>query len=68
VGPSKRQEGGKNGKAGNWAGFRVRISHILTLTLTLALTLTLTIIITLIPALTLLAKRKTGNTGKGKSG
>jgi len=34
---SKRREGGKNGKVGNWAGFRVRISDTLTLTLTLAL-------------------------------
>jgi len=60
MGPSKRREGGKDEKVGNRAGFRVRISDTLTLTLTLALTLTLN------PVLTLLAKRKAGNTGKGK--
>jgi len=63
-GLSKRREGEKDGKVGNWDGFRVRvrISDILTLTLTLALT------VILIPVLTLLAKRKAGNTGKGKLG
>jgi len=61
LGLCKRREGGKDGKVGNWAGLRVRvrISDTLTLTLTLALTLT----VTLISVLTLLAKRKAGNTG-----
>jgi len=66
TGLSKRREGGKNGKVGNWAGFRVRvrIGDILTLILTLVLTLAITV--TLIPALTLLAKRKAGNTKSGQ--
>jgi len=74
MGLSKRREGEKNRKVGNWAGFKVRvsISDTLTLTLTLALTLTLTLTITvgltLIPALTLLAKREGGKHRKRKIG
>jgi len=64
-GLSKRREGGKNGTVGNWAGFRVRVR--ISDTLTLILTVALTITVSLIPGLTLLAKRKAGNTGKGKS-
>jgi len=45
----KRREGGKDGKVGKWAGFRVwvRISDTLTLKLTLALALTVTLILAL---------------------
>jgi len=65
AGLSKIREGGKYGKVGNWVGFKVRISNNLTLTLILTLTLTLTV--TLIPVLTLLDKRNSKNTVKGKS-